>query len=437
MKWTKGPIIGRGSSATVSVATTSSGDLFAVKSTHLSTLQKEQQFLSQLTSKHIIQYKGFDITYNNNKPMYNLFMEYATGGTISDMIKKQGGSLNEPIIRSYTQQVLLGLDHLHLNHLVHCDIKCQNLLLCEGCVKIGDLGCAKMMENSRTTTTTTTSYEFSGTSVFMSPEVARGEEQGFAADVWAVGCVVIEMATGFNPWPEINDPVAGLYRIGYSGEVPEFPKCLSKDGKDFLDKCLKNNANERWTIKELLQHPFVRDSESSYELRDSPTSTLDQGFWKSLPVPEKMVDFSGESPVERMRRLVEGVSSCLPDWDQDDDWIAVRSDMEMNVKSFNFFNMIVDDEEIQISFLLNHHQVNFFGRPSGQPIFAMEMFGNLKPKIKKMILGTGIGEVNDFDFILLALYDFTLKLLKCQPPSFNFAAKEEENDIRYKASGSQ
>ncbi|KAI3796015.1 hypothetical protein L1987_38676 [Smallanthus sonchifolius] len=60
--------------------------------------------------------------------------------------------------------------------------------------KIGDLGCAKLADNDGNT-----SSEFFGTPVFMAPEVARDEEQGFVADVWAVGCAVIEMATGCNP----------------------------------------------------------------------------------------------------------------------------------------------------------------------------------------------------------------------------------------------
>ncbi|KAD4178865.1 hypothetical protein R6Q59_022416 [Mikania micrantha] len=352
MEWKRGPIIGRGSSATVSVATTSTGNRFAVKSTDLLTsqfLQKEQHFLSQLNFKHVIKYMGYDINHDDNKPIYNLFMEYATGGTISDMIKKLGGSLHESLIRSYTHQILLGLDYLHVNNLLHCDIKCRNLLICEDGVKIGDLGCAKMVTNGEAATS-----EFAGTPVFMAPEVARGEEQGFPADVWAVGCSVIEMATGCNPWPEMKDPVTALYRIGYSGVVPEFPKCLSNDGKDFLDKCLKNDAKERWTIKQLLQHPFVLNlnSNSSSETRNSPTSILDQCFWESLPVSEvspaetQMVNFSGESPVERMRQLVEATPSSLPGWDDEDDWIAVRSNGidEMNVGYGDFGNIDVDSE---------------------------------------------------------------------------------------------
>ncbi|KVG99933.1 Protein kinase, ATP binding site-containing protein, partial [Cynara cardunculus var. scolymus] len=326
-----GPVIGRGSSATVYLATTAAGDLFAVKSSELSAsvfLQKEQRFLSRLNSPHVISYMGFDVDYDNNKPKYNLFMEYAAGGTISDVIKNNGGSLDESLIRSYTRQILLGLNHLHSNHLVHCDIKCENILVGENGVKIGDLGCAKLVENA-----------FSGTPVFMAPEVARGEEQGFAADVWALGCVVIEMATGSNPWPEVNDPVSALYRIGFSGDLPAFPRWLSAEATDFLTKSLKRDAKERWTTEQLLRHPFVDNSNPDFTkveefTKSSPTSILDQDFWSSLEVPEsspaviQTVKFSGESPVDRMNRLIEASTSMnpsLPNWEDDGNWILIRS----------------------------------------------------------------------------------------------------------------
>ncbi|PWA48988.1 hypothetical protein CTI12_AA485140 [Artemisia annua] len=172
----------------------------------------------------------------------------------------------------------------------------------------------------------------------MAPEVARGEEQGFKADVWALGCAVIEMATGTNPWPEIKDPVSGLYKIGYSGEIPLFPMWISEEAKDFLNKCLKLNVEERWSVSELLQHPFVNLNSSFEKIetlsRNSPSSVLDQGyFWDSLEVTEsspemtRFTNVSSESPVDRIRQLVEmeGSSLCLPNWADEEDWINVRT----------------------------------------------------------------------------------------------------------------
>ncbi|KAL6975267.1 hypothetical protein U1Q18_024061 [Sarracenia purpurea var. burkii] len=339
MEWTRGATIGRGSSATVSLATAASGDLFAVKSADLSRsafLQREQHFLSQLTSPHIVKYLGFQITLEEpNNPTYNLYMELVAGGTLSDAIKRErGGSFNESTIRTYTKQILKGLDYLQSNGLVHCDIKGENVLIGKDGLKIADFGCSRLAEEDGGAVT------FSGTPVFMAPEVARGEEQGFPADIWALGCTVIEMATGSNnPWPEVNDPVSALYRIGFSGDVPEFPNWLSENAKDFLSKCLVRDSKERWTANQLLHHSFLADEESNSQKVDdfantSPTSALDQAFWESMEVGEGRrnlthMGLSSESPSERIRRLIGGTTSSpdsnFPDWIMDADWVTIRS----------------------------------------------------------------------------------------------------------------
>ncbi|XAR67432.1 Mitogen-activated protein kinase kinase kinase [Bertholletia excelsa] len=336
MEWTRGPMIGRGSSATVSLAGTSSGELFAVKSAELSRssyLQREQVFLSQLNSPCIVHYLGFEITSTgNDKTLYNLFMEYVAGGTISEAMKKRGGSLDESLIRVYARDILLGLDYLHSNLIVHCDIKGQNVLVGRDSLKIADLGCARFAGEC------VGSSKFAGTPMFMSPEVARGEEQGFPADVWALGCTVIEMATGSPPWPEVTDPVSALHRIGFSGDSPEVPWRLSVNARDFLAKCLRQDPGDRWTAKQLLQHPFVANLESNFPKSDefslnSPSGVLDQGFWESqeafeAPQVATRIHSYLNSPAERIGRLIGGSSESglgLPVWSWDEDWITVRN----------------------------------------------------------------------------------------------------------------
>ncbi|KAJ0045097.1 hypothetical protein Pint_04088 [Pistacia integerrima] len=292
MEWRRGPVIGRGSTATVSLATVvPSGEHIAVKSTELSKsefLQREQNFLSKMNSPYIIKYGGFSVT----EETYNLCMEFAPGGSLFDEIQRHGGRLNEQRIKFYTSQILKGLNYLHMNGLVHCDIKSKNILIGkDGFAKIADLGCAKFVEKFDDNKNFAVS-EFCGTPVFMAPEVARREEQGFAADIWAVGCTIIEMATGTNPWPELNDPVSALYRIGFSGEVPETPRWLSGEAKEFLRKCMRKDPNERWTAKELLEHSFVSEVIESHSCfneevdMSSPCTVLHQGIWDSTLSPE-------------------------------------------------------------------------------------------------------------------------------------------------------
>ncbi|XP_022753116.1 mitogen-activated protein kinase kinase kinase 18-like [Durio zibethinus] len=362
MEWIRGPVIGHGATATVSIATAiPSGELFAVKSTelcHSMFLQRENYFLSKLSCPHIVKYIGYDVTNEtNNKRMYNICMEYVPGGTLFEEIQRVGGRLDEEKVRLYSQQILQGLNYLHVNGMVHCDIKSQNILIGEEGAKIADLGYAKLMGKVSLNEGFGTSA-FSGTPVFMAPEVARGEEQGFEADIWALGCTIIEMSTGNSPWPELNDPVSALYKIGFSGDLPEIPKWLSEKGKDFLGKCLRRDAKERWTAKELLQHPFMEElnthlKEAKESAMNSPSCVLDKGFWDSFDAVEspKILIPEGiplKSPTDRIKKLLHGSlspTSSASYWTWSEDWITVRSSgIEENKECSDESNVTLADD---------------------------------------------------------------------------------------------
>ncbi|XP_027348229.1 mitogen-activated protein kinase kinase kinase 18-like [Abrus precatorius] len=333
MVWNRGHTIGHGSTATVSIATCCGG-VFAVKSSELSQsepLKKEQTILSSLSSPYVVTYKGCDITMENNKLMFNFFMEYMPFGTLLQATRRHGGRIKEPVIKCYTRQIMQGLEYLHSKGLVHCDIKGANILIGEDGAKIGDFGYAKGAADA--------AAPICGTPMFMAPEVARGEEQGCPSDVWSLGCTVIEMATGSAPWPNVADPFSVLYHIAYSGEVPEIPCFLSEEAKDFLGKCLRRNPQERWTASELLKHPFLGEfcSNSNKQVLESnsssPKSVLEQGFWSCVEESENFGNFvhtkSFEiSAIGRVRSLA--LCSGVPCWARhhddgdDDDWITTR-----------------------------------------------------------------------------------------------------------------
>ncbi|KAL3652639.1 hypothetical protein CASFOL_002320 [Castilleja foliolosa] len=318
MNWSRGHTIGHGASAAaVSTATLrSSGVILAVKSTELSQstpLQREQKILSTLNHPNIIGYKGCDITLENSKAMFNLLMDYAPDGPLSD---RSGGRLDESTISRYTYGIVKGLEYLHSRGIVHCDIKLNNVLLSQGEAKIADFGCAKAADEAA----------IGGTPMYMSPEVARGEKQGFSADIWAVGCTVIEMATGNSPWP--NSPIIStLHRIAFSCETPKIPGFLSDLGKDFLSKCLVVDPNERWTAERLLRHRFLDESRFGVVKQMSngtcsPTCVLDHGIWSSIE--EDCVDL-----LDGMKELC--VNSGRVNWEWGERWITVRDSKNVNV----------------------------------------------------------------------------------------------------------
>ncbi|XP_054791384.1 mitogen-activated protein kinase kinase kinase 18-like [Prosopis cineraria] len=340
MDWSRGPTVGRGATATVSIARDCrSGRLFAVKSAELNRselLQREQKILSTLKSAHIVAYQGFDITSERNVLWYNLFMEYAPYGTLADMTRRRDG-LDEAVVRTYARQILLGLDHLHSNGIVHCDIKGKNVLITEEGAKIADLGCAR-----RGADAVDCGGLVAGTPLFMAPEVARGEQQGFAADVWSLGCTVLEMITGKAPWPDVADPLSAVYRIGFSGDVPEIPGFMSEKGRDFVSKCLKRDPNERWSVAELLRHAFVEESTSSKSSMeefessklDTPTSVIDGSIWDSWETTQDPTRVRSSNPGrDRIRRLCAEATTSFdcnePNWGWDDEeWVTVRNSNE-------------------------------------------------------------------------------------------------------------
>ncbi|KAG6406369.1 hypothetical protein SASPL_133969 [Salvia splendens] len=260
-EWLKGHVIGSGSFGTVNLAVdTSTGSLFVVKSATtdagISSLKNEADILHDLDSPYIVKCMG--------KDGHTLFFEYMGGGSISDMMHKFGGALQEKLIRLYTRQILLGLDFLHRSGIVHSDIKCNNVLVsASGTVKLTDFGCAQRTPPCR---------GIGGTPLWMAPELLQGHNLDFASDIWSLGCTVIEMATGRPPWDGPSDnPMAAMLKISQGHELPRFPANFSPEGLDFLSRCLDRDPRKRWSSEMLLDHPFLRIGDVAL----SPTSVLD------------------------------------------------------------------------------------------------------------------------------------------------------------------
>ena len=335
MDWVRGETVGKGSFATVNLVIPNGNSYStptAVKTSEVSTsssLINEKHVLHQLGScQRIIPCFGDGYTFENGKEYYNLFLEYASAGTLSDQVKLNGGRIQEQHIRRYTRSIVEGLDHIHRNGFVHCDIKLQNILVFnDGEIKIADFGLAKKTGEEQ-------SFECRGTPLFMSPESVNYCEYESPADIWALGCAVVEMVTGKPAWNLEKDSNMWslLLRIGAGEESPMIPEELSKEGKDFVEKCFVKDPRKRWTAEMLLNHPFVEEVKSVDE--SSPRNHFDFNDWvssvsDSLPnSPESKesspwdCDSSLCAAVDRFLQLVtdEGPMS----WSESDSWISVR-----------------------------------------------------------------------------------------------------------------
>ena len=341
MNWVRGDSLGHGTFATVNIVVPANGFTFfpspvAVKSSvshNADLLKNEKEILCRLgSSPYIINCFGHDHTVENGEEFYNVFLEQAAGGSLADQVKKHGGSLPEPFVRRCTRSIVEGLRHIHEHGFVHCDVKLQNVLVFHnGEVKIADFGLAKEKGEKQG------KCECRGTPLFMSPESVNDNEYEPPADIWALGCAVVEMVTGKPAW----DVGAGssiwslLIRIGVGEELPKIPEDLSEEGKDFLRKCFVKDPTKRWSAEMLLKHPFVKVDSFSFDKVNeplpppSPSTHFDFPHWAStvtasFPSSPYSDEWSGWScsPESRIRQLV--TDKRPENWSESDGWMSVR-----------------------------------------------------------------------------------------------------------------
>lgn len=257
--WTRGELIGRGSLGSVwKVLNRKTGQLMAAKEVMLdhknesekfrAALQNEIDLCTNLQHPNIVTYLGNDFV---NGRLY-IYLEYMPGGSIAQVLA-QFGSLEEPVIARYMGNMLRGLDFLHTRDppVLHRDIKGANILVgLEGMVKLADFGCSKRSNGTMVQT-------LRGSVPWMAPEVMREAEYGRKADIWSIGCVVIEMITAAAPWGRFDNFLAAMVRIAMSDQTPPVPPNVSSLCHNVIDICTRRTPEERPSASQLLRHDFV------------------------------------------------------------------------------------------------------------------------------------------------------------------------------------
>lgn len=134
-------------------------------------------------------------------------------------------------------------------------------------------------------TSTKPNKSMTGTPMYMSPEVIKGENPGHAGsvDIWSLGCVILEMATGRRPWANLDNEWAIMYNIA-QGNPPQLPTHdqLSPSGMDFLKKCFAKDPRKRSSAVELLQHDWIKAIRSQVVEPATPTDST--GSLQSTPI---------------------------------------------------------------------------------------------------------------------------------------------------------
>ena len=261
--WRKGPVIGKGAGGVVYEAIDdASGGIFCVKEfdfpedfadrpadrARLESLRAEVALLQEVSHPNVVRFIGVE---KRHLRIY-VMMELVAGGSLQKIVR-QFGTLSEELTRKYTRQIVDGLAYLHEHNIIHRDIKGANILVTvDGRVKIADFGAAKRLLDP-----TQLFQTLAGTPYWMAPEVVRQQGHGKPADVWSLGCTVIQMLTGYAPYQTLA-PVPALFKIGHEtgSAIPSNLKA-SDLAKDFLARCLHRDASARATVQELQGHPWL------------------------------------------------------------------------------------------------------------------------------------------------------------------------------------
>ncbi|TBU34931.1 kinase [Dichomitus squalens] len=309
IRWQQSRFIGAGSFGSVYLAINlDSNTLMAVKEIKFqetagltslySHIRDELAVMEMLHHPNVVEYYGIEV----HRDKVYIFEEYCKGGSLAALLE-HGRIEDEGILQVYTLQMLEGLAYLHSQGIVHRDIKPDNILLDHmGVIKYVDFGAAKIIAKNRGTLRRTRRSDSSvaspgsaaadpdqlglnnsltGTPMYMSPEVIRNNKLGRhgAMDIWSLGCVVLECATGRKPWSNLDNEWAIMFHIGVATQHPPLPEPgqLSEMGIDFIRRCLTIDPLARPTAIELMDHPWMLDFREKLEDYEKAENVIASG----------------------------------------------------------------------------------------------------------------------------------------------------------------
>ena len=259
-----GKVLGKGAFGKVNLAIhKESGDLVAIKSINKSYLidktsnnkiMQEVTILKKIKHRHIICLRE---TFDTDSH-FIFVMELWSGGDLLNYVRKRR-KLNENTAKVIFKQILEGLHHCHTNNVLHRDIKLDNILLdSKGEVKLGDFGVSKIVSDNEVIT------DQWGTPAYIAPEILLDlGYKGFGIDVWSAGVVLYAMLYGTVPFKahNMNELHSSIINAKYS-----IKDTISEKAIDLIKHILEPDPSQRYTIPQILNHPWFEDMNENIEL---------------------------------------------------------------------------------------------------------------------------------------------------------------------------
>ena len=214
----------------------------------INSVQNEADILSSLDNKYVVK---FYTSFKKNQNIY-IIMEYCDKGDLCKFLSKRkklrksrDNFLNKDFVWKLFIQISIGLYYIHSKKIIHRDIKTLNIFLTKNFdAKIGDLGVAKILENTKHAMT------FIGTPYYVSPEMCRNKPYNEKSDIWALGCILYELLTFNHPFTATNQ--AALFIKILNNKYNPFPHEVPEDLKNMVDFILKKDDTKRPSMKEII-----------------------------------------------------------------------------------------------------------------------------------------------------------------------------------------